>query len=164
MTVKDRKKTIYFALLINIIFIVTASLMLENSKTAVLFMLVVTPIATILGTILPLLDKFWDAIANFFYLLAIVFPTVILVSSGLSFFILISSSNQISAIDCFKIFSLAVYGCYGVAVVLLGKTHRAYPFWYKRKNGDSSRKSEKNNLGFQKIQGFRGFNQTDQLK
>lgn len=158
MTTKNRKRTVYFTVIINITLIFISSVIFENGiNTMIQFMCISVLVFTFLGTIMPLFDRFWDVIANFFYILAVSLPIVVTIYGGTSLFQLMILDQQEIVTVYLMDFSIVVYGCFGIAVVLLGRTHRMYPFWSKTKDGGKKRPG-KNSLGLQKIQGFAGYN------
>lgn len=162
---KSRKRTMCFAILLNILFIVISGLTLGDSKTVVLFMLIATPLFTVIGTVLPSLDKlFWGSIANFLYILAASLSAIVIIFGGLSIVKMMNLNQFGLATDYLLNFSIVVYGCYGLLVVLLGRAYRIHPFWFRDETGNK-RNTDKNHLGLRKISGFTGYNnQTDQLK
>ena len=157
MTTKYRKRTVYITVAMDIILVFVAPVIFDDGMNTVMtqVMCVSALLFTFLGTVLPLLDKFWDAIASFFYILAISLPVVVIAYGGISLLQLVFIDQHYITVYLIN-FTVVVYGSFGIAVVFLGKTHRRYPFWHKNKGGS------KNQLGLQKIQGLRAYTAKDE--
>ncbi|NCU28389.1 MAG: hypothetical protein EOM85_01830 [Candidatus Moranbacteria bacterium] len=160
MTTKLRKRTVYITVVTDIVLTFIASIIFGGGlSTIIQIMCIATLVLTFLGTIIPLFDKFWDAIANFFYLLAFSLPAVVIIFGSIGIFQLMNTCQKITIANITDFIAIIAYGCFGIAVILLGRTHRAYPFWYKTKKNDT--KLTKNKIGWQKIEGFKSLMSSD---